>query len=976
MVKEWKPVDYDNFNFRVDIKEENHLRPNEIRVSSMLEKWNRSKKNFRFIKRFTFRHPQYPLKVDCSIVKSSKATPHGRLISEYTIQAANVLNNLETYEIEIEVDTPSVLQKKNSSINDTIGKMKKVIRFILGGIQQTNFPIGNDERDKLLKSYMTLLKKNNNNNNIRPSDFIGPSSISLEMINITPLNLDSKIPNIRHPYSVTEKADGLRKMLYIAPKGKIYLLDTNMNVQFTGCKSENSQLYHSLLDGEHVLHDKMGKFINLFLVFDIYFKHKEDVRALPFISSSSQHYSRTRLEEANNVISNLEYVSITDKEKPPLTIQAKIFFLSEGGNNIFQQCNTILDNIEEGQYSYETDGLIFTPTNKGVGSDTLGKIAPMRKITWKYSLKWKPPEYNTVDFLITTIKNAQGQDFIGNIFEDGENMRTTRQIPQFKRLTLRVGYDPAKHGYLNPCQDLIDEKYPKTVGYDRNNYKPMPFYPTNPSDPNASICNIMLKTDDYGNHYMLTENANEVFEDNTIVEFRYDSTKETFWRWIPIRVRYDKTSEYQRGLKNYGNAYHVAESVWKSIHYPITTDMLKTGTDIPDQLIDDNVYYKKSGSTITRSMRDFHNLYVKRKIIEGVAEPGETLIDMAVGKAGDMSKWIAAKLSFVFGIDVSKDNIENRKDGACARYLNYRKRYRSMPSALFIEGNSSLNIRNGEAAANQKGKEILMAIFGKGTKDQLQLGNGVYKQYGHAKDGFNIVSCQFALHYFFETQDILHNFLRNISENCKVGGYFIGTCYDGATIFEALEEKEKGESIAAYRHSKKMWEIQKEYSSADFADNQTSVGYAINVYQESINKVFKEFLVNFTYLSYLLENYGFELITREEAQEKGLPNATGLFSELFTFMEQQIERRLLKKVDVGRAENMSAEEKTVSFYNRYFIFKKKRHVESDKVLRLMIQSDGAGGGGVISTEMQDSLGKKQKKMIKKTNRRINIKNIE
>ena len=33
------------------------------------------------------------------------------------------------------------------------------------------------------------------------------------------------------------------------------------------------KLHNSLLDGEHVAHDKMGKFINLFLVFDIYFKH-------------------------------------------------------------------------------------------------------------------------------------------------------------------------------------------------------------------------------------------------------------------------------------------------------------------------------------------------------------------------------------------------------------------------------------------------------------------------------------------------------------------------------------------------------------------------------------------------------------------------------------------------------------------------------------------------------------------------------
>ena len=33
-------------------------------------------------------------------------------------------------------------------------------------------------------------------------------------------------------------------------------------------------------------------------------------------------------------------------------------------------------------------------------------------------------------------------------------------------------------------------------------------------------------------------------------------------------------------------------------------------------------------------------------------------------------------LRFVFGIDISRDNIENRLDGACARYLNYRKKSR------------------------------------------------------------------------------------------------------------------------------------------------------------------------------------------------------------------------------------------------------------------------------------------------------------
>ena len=58
------------------------------------------------------------------------------------------------------------------------------------------------------------------NEDIKPTDFIGPSSVTLQNINI----LDSKdiddtnktIPNIRNNYCVTDKADGLRKLLFIS----------------------------------------------------------------------------------------------------------------------------------------------------------------------------------------------------------------------------------------------------------------------------------------------------------------------------------------------------------------------------------------------------------------------------------------------------------------------------------------------------------------------------------------------------------------------------------------------------------------------------------------------------------------------------------------------------------------------------------------------------------------------------------------
>ena len=51
---------------------------------------------------------------------------------------------------------------------------------------------------------------------INPKDFIGPSSKTLQFMHIQPLNPDLNIPNIRDNYTVTDKADGQRKLLYIS----------------------------------------------------------------------------------------------------------------------------------------------------------------------------------------------------------------------------------------------------------------------------------------------------------------------------------------------------------------------------------------------------------------------------------------------------------------------------------------------------------------------------------------------------------------------------------------------------------------------------------------------------------------------------------------------------------------------------------------------------------------------------------------
>jgi hypothetical protein len=642
----------------------------------------------------------------------------------------------------------------------------------------------------------------------------------------------------------------------------------------------------------------------------------------------------SRLLLLKQIVKEMNIHPVITGDNIPIKINVKKFQIASSDKSIFACANSIISGQKAGTFEYETDGLIFTPCNTGVATNKVGIAGPLHKVTWDMSFKWKPLNQNTIDFLITTKKNKNGTDTVGNIFENGIDNMKSEQLQQYKTIILRVGYDERKHGYINPCSAVIDDKLPHAGDVDTGEgYKPIPFYPTNPYDPDTCICNIPLREDQTGVLQMFTV-QDEIFDDETIVEFSYDATRPKHWRWVAERVRYDKTSEYKRGIKNYGNAYHVANSNWYSIHNPITPEMITTGQNIPNELADDDVYYNKSsGDNKTRSMRDFHNLFVKKMLITKTAAKGNTLIDYAVGKAGDFPKWIDAKLSFVFGIDLSKDNIENRLDGACARFLNYRKKFYTMPYALFVNGNSGLNIKSGDAMFTEKGKEIVRALFNDGPKDESILGKGVYRQYGKANDGFNISSCQFALHYFFENIEKLNQFLKNVSQCTKVDGYFIGSCYDGATMFHALRSLEKGKSIGLNIDGDKIWEVTKEYSQTTYDPDISCVGYAIDVYQDSINKTIKEYLVNFTYFTELMKSYGFDLLKRDEAVKLGIPNSSGLFSELFTFMESEIQQDPKQKSRYGSAPLMTPKEKQISFYNRYFVFKKTASVDVEDVFQ-------------------------------------------
>jgi len=652
-------VDMDDFNFRVSYQTEQDFHIQTDIARNIISRWADSKKIFRSMNRVRLYHPTLPIFADLSIVKSSATTRNFVPLPQYSIQDAGVFDNVEKYEIELEIDNTRVgLGTDFSTTASLMDALRKCIRMVLSGLQGTKFPISYQEQADILQEYMAVVhgdllgaddeKKGEkstkvimdeikkNPRRIYPSDFIGPSSFTLQLENIVPTNKMSTAPNIRQQYTVTDKADGERRLLYVSNDGNIYLIDTNMNVIYTGTRTTEKTLFYSVLDGEHIKHDRNGQYINLFAAFDLYFVNKRstrdfafypaDVVASPTPSSEEgeivEPITKYRLPLLNQFIELLkpnslfealekgEVTPIVPKHSAGFMVKCKNFQATGLGRSIFECCSDILSNVQDSTYEYTTDGLIFTPSNLAVGGTKEGGPASdLFKITWTHSFKWKPPEFNTIDFLVTMKKDKSGKDEVHHIYQDGRDLQGVNQVLQYKTMVLHVGFNPKKDGFINPFQDVLNDTVVmlKDQKDEDKKYKPVPFVPSEPYDPTACFANIMLKED--GTKLLMLTEEGEYFEDDMIVEFKYVLENASGWNWVPIRVRYDKTAQLRSKKNNFGNAYQVANSNWYSIHHPITNDMISSGQGIPERTVDEDVYYNKSNAeTNTQSLRDFHKL--------------------------------------------------------------------------------------------------------------------------------------------------------------------------------------------------------------------------------------------------------------------------------------------------------------------------------------------------------------------------------
>tara|TARA_B110000914_G_scaffold175350_1_gene156601 strand:- start:243 stop:3362 length:3120 start_codon:yes stop_codon:yes gene_type:complete len=933
-------VDVSNYDIRFNLKREERKDISEFDLNA----WDKEGKYFRYKKRFSYITQDKLFSFDFTVLKSSpkimtneknykkKKKDVTDFLKRFVVKPKKVdfdkwwdkLDDIDMVEIQGKkkyefkyskgFDSSGVLESQleyeielewlGNNINYK-GEHRRIldiiiqhVGIILQGVNKSNFIISNDDKKQVMDEYNNLMGSNK---------FSAPQNVTLEHHHIKKHSyVDYKqLFSIRRNYSVTEKADGERNLCIILKNGDAFLMNRKSEIKPLGCSIKGFE--NSILDGELILKDKNDKNIMLFAVFDIYFHNKKDIRKRIF-NRTSEEKEEGKIEISRDEIMTDMFKDIKVNNNTGTTIHfiKKQFYYgnqekynreqdeeitklegelkmvekdSDIYNQIFTKIHTLHQDstifseakkVLEKEYIYKIDGLVFTPVNLIIGDEIDGKPARFQG-RWNKLFKWKPPEENTIDFRVSILKE-NGQDDVKYSSHNG-------RVTAYKTLVLNVGYSSEKHTNVNSCRVMNED-----IEYSKE-YSMVPFQPVNPYIKNIELAYIPVK-----NNALFTENREKI-KDGMIVEFSYDKRHGEGFCWKPLRIRNNDSP----------NDFITAINVWRSIHYPITREIITSGKTINNE---ENVYYFgniERNKLFTKPMADFHS-YIKKQIIGNNSKHYSKLIDFACGKGGDINHWLDSKVSFVVGLDVNRDNLDNKDNGLCNRVLNIRNKNKSevLRNILAVWADSSKLTSNGVAAKDDLSKYYLDILYGNATADLIK-SSKLKKFYNMANKGFDIGSSQFSFHYFFENRVKLDTFLTNVSGSLKKGGKFVGTCLDGRKVFDLLNNKN---DISVFDKDKLIWKITKLYDTDVMRNDSSSIGMPIDVFVESIGNTTTEWLVNFEYLKTKALEFDLEL---KEVKS---------FDDYFTHLNK-------KKIKYGEASKMNDKLKQYSFLNTTFVFEKK-----------------------------------------------------
>jgi hypothetical protein len=839
------------------------------------------------------------------------------------------------------------------------------------------------------KNYYENLKNNSLFANETKNIFISPQVVTIDMNNIRSDNLYSIVYN----YTVTDKADGQGMLLFCFNSGdtwmnKLHLMDSNLRILPVDISIKKVEGFY-LFNGEYITSLDRNKYA----IFDTYFINGMSYLNAPLMIKDEEN---TRLSKAHKFVNDE-----LDSDENKMDIIVKKFILADNETSIWEAGREIWTS----KYEYHLDGLIYTPALEPVGYDIDNRDGDLRLAkTWNRNLKWKPDYENTIDCLIRFEKDIKARynarEVLIDKIENKAELSAGGQsiIRQYKVGNIFNGGSDEIHKTINDRSiygALKPKPFKPRIGNNiKNNkiYLPLIYDEMMGKWYISSKDNLVVEDDTIVELIYDKENENERYQYNwSVLRTRYDKTylykqgrkgqKELFtilqmclkdsnpdvnavikvlkYIYVPddrykdplkkfmvnrkyILDTYKTDEDIQVDIK-IGNTMKVANSVWDSIHNPITEKNILYGEDIPDE----DTYYntgeeKVRSYSVTGVLQKFHN-YVKSEILlknaieyckinMGYAH----ILDMTCGQGGDIGKWNLYGATRCLGIDLYSNNINLAK----RRYEKERQMNQQFVTIDFIVGDTSKRYKTDT-------KNAIELLYDREVYTSLM--NNVYN-----RQPLNIISFMFSIHYFFENKEQFKNMIDNINDHLAEGGLLIGTSFDGNRILDEFvnkfmktleidENNIKLSDLVIYKDGRLILKISPNFIEnnansswfkkvpPELPNDEGCIGLDIDVFIYTIEKMVKEYLVNYKYLEKELGKYNIVRLNKNEMVGMILPKienesvSIGSFEDVYNLinsMRDIDDIRLKKKIEYI-LDNLSEDEFSISKLNNYFMFIKK-----------------------------------------------------
>lgn len=445
-----EPVDLREYNLRVKLKEEDPRVEEPVKqlvtkalLSPDAEKSMRRKHRFSVpsTKDADFRYDF----TSVSGYKVNDITAAGGGIGSGLQHQQQRIAAKETFEIELEYVGEQAADASDTNLRRQLTiRLLKASNILLKVIENTDHLLTKTEKQSVIDEYARLVGSRR---------AIGPKPVTLTRQNLAPPGLFPGVVSvIGGGYTLTEKADGERRLLFVSEDGKAYLVSDRLGVTFTGLMLRNSMGTRTLLDGEFLPALSADPPLRplprppLFMCFDAFFVGGADVRGLPLwapdrlgmasdtdrkqpqASSGGANKSRDRktgktgtgtghadrLGACERIIVHEGFVPEGSSSSNSFECRVKTFYPVDSFRDLARHASTIFKRRDAGLFPYDIDGLIFTPADLPMGAsrdpDTGALIpaSPSGTGGWSDALKWKPPSMNTIDFLV----RFHGQDMV------------------------------------------------------------------------------------------------------------------------------------------------------------------------------------------------------------------------------------------------------------------------------------------------------------------------------------------------------------------------------------------------------------------------------------------------------------------------------------------------------------------------------------------------------------------------------------